>query len=71
MAIQIDKCVCGDVSFEDILSIAETNGISDPEDLASIAGAGINCRLCMPYIRRMLMTGETEFNQIINANEEY
>jgi bacterioferritin-associated ferredoxin len=41
--------------------VAEEDGISDIDSLREAVLCGANCRFCVPYIKRMLRTGETEF----------
>lgn len=64
MTLTIDRCVCRDVPFADVLPLARANGWSLPE-LVRETGCGGNCGLCRPYLRRMLATGETVFHEII------
>ena len=62
--MHIDKCVCTNMTFEQLVDEARAFGLS-LDDLAACHGAGAGCGLCKPYLRRALITGETAFHQII------
>jgi bacterioferritin-associated ferredoxin len=66
--ILVDRCICRDMAFKDLLRRARPAGWS-LIDLMGETGAGAQCGLCRPYLRRMLQTGETEFHQLIVENE--
>lgn len=68
-ALQIDRCVCRNRRFADLLDQARSEGLA----LAGLmweTGCGDQCGLCRPYLRRMLSTGETVFHQIIEPDAE-
>ena len=53
----VKMCVCHGVLFSEIAG-------SEPQTLEEIAdqyGAGTGCQSCIPYLRRMLATGEVAF----------
>lgn len=50
--------------------MARETGATSVDGLRQHATFGENCQLCHPYVRRMLDTGETAFNEIIAAGEE-
>jgi bacterioferritin-associated ferredoxin len=60
----IDRCVCRRVPFADLLPVARAAGWS-LADLIRETGCGGQCGLCRPYLRRMLLTGETAFTEIL------
>jgi bacterioferritin-associated ferredoxin len=62
--LEITRCVCRGVAFEQLLPQARTAGW-DLEALMRETGCGAGCGLCRPYLRRMLATGETVFRQIL------
>jgi bacterioferritin-associated ferredoxin len=68
-AVQIDRCVCLNRRFVDLLPEARARGY-DLADLARETGCGDQCGLCRPYLDRMLSTGETVFHQIIEPGAE-
>jgi bacterioferritin-associated ferredoxin len=37
--------------------------------LMAETGCGAGCGLCRPYLRRMLRTGETEFHELLSADD--
>lgn len=60
----IDRCVCRQVPFSELLPQARTAGW-DLADLIRETGCGATCGLCRPYLRAMLGTGQTAFSEII------
>lgn len=63
--MRIDRCVCFDKTFAELKSVSEATGAGTIEDLQRQVKFGSNCRLCNPYVRRMLRTGETVFSEVI------
>lgn len=63
--IRIDRCICSKVPFEDLKQAADQHDVSSLEELQTVCEFGINCRLCHPYVRRMLETGATVFHEIL------
>lgn len=61
----IDCCLCFSLPFKTIKAWAEAESLSTLKELQKRLTFGKNCRLCHPYVRRMLRTGETEFREII------
>lgn len=68
--MKIDRCVCFDRIFRDLQRIAATKHCNTIKELQEHAEFGKECRLCHPYIRRMLRTGETVFGQVITDADE-
>jgi bacterioferritin-associated ferredoxin len=63
-SVLVSGCICKATSFEVLLRRArEANW--DLIDLMAQTGAGAQCGLCRPYLRRMLSTGETEFHELL------
>lgn len=61
----IDRCVCFQTTFAELKTIAEATGPDDLEALQDHAVFGLCCTLCHPYVRRMLETGETTFDDLL------
>ena len=59
--MQVDRCVCFEVSFRTLKAFADEAGCG-LEGLTARFGCGRGCALCIPYIRRMLETGRTSFD---------
>lgn len=53
----VRRCVCLNVTFEEMVAA----GIHSVEHAGETFGAGTRCGTCRPYIERMTVTGETEF----------
>ncbi|PSQ85612.1 MAG: (2Fe-2S)-binding protein [Bacteroidetes bacterium QS_1_65_9] len=63
--MQVDRCYCYQQSFADLKRIADEQGAETVADLQEHVLFGENCRLCHPYVRRMLKTGEIVFDEVI------
>lgn len=55
----VDRCVCHDVRFSKLKALAERSG-SDLDALSRKTGVGNGCGMCIPYVKVMLRTGQTE-----------
>lgn len=62
--MKIDRCICTGLTFAQVLARAKIAGW-DLDAVRRELGAGANCGLCRPYLRRALATGETSFSQIL------
>lgn len=56
----VDRCVCRGVSFAELKDLAERTG-ADLDGIAERTGCGSGCSMCVPYIQKMLESGETSF----------
>jgi bacterioferritin-associated ferredoxin len=65
----IDRCVCANITFEEIAARSASSGCSLVE-FASSLGCGRGCSMCLPYLRRMARTGQTRFHAIISPDDE-
>lgn len=68
--MKIDRCYCFEQRFADLKDVAQETGAQTVEALQEHVTFGENCRLCHPYVRRMLRTGETTFDRIIREADE-
>ena len=57
----INRCVCHDITFREIKEIAERRSLPAIEDLREEKICSTQCKLCDPYIREMLKTGQVSF----------
>lgn len=64
--IRIDRCVCRSMPFARLLPVARSKGWT-LEDLIRETGCGGQCGLCRPYLERMLATGTTVFDELIEG----
>lgn len=62
--MNIDRCVCTGLTFAQVLDRARADAL-DLEGVRRELGAGANCGLCRPYLRRTLTTGDVIFHQIL------
>jgi bacterioferritin-associated ferredoxin len=67
--VLIDRCICRNRRFEDLLPEARASSWSLNE-LTRVTGCGGQCGLCRPYLRRMLATGETAFDHLLPPDSE-
>lgn len=68
--MRIDRCYCFQQRFADLKAVAQDEGVRTVEALQEHVTFGENCKLCHPYVRRMLRTGETAFDRIIREADE-
>lgn len=66
----IDRCYCFKQRFADLKAVAQKTDAQDVETLQAHVVFGQRCKLCHPYVRRMLRTGETTFHEIIREHDE-
>ncbi|MEF8939584.1 MAG: (2Fe-2S)-binding protein [Salinivenus sp.] len=67
--MHIDRCYCYQVPFDRLKDVAEETGADSIEALQAHVLFGANCQLCHPYVRRMLRTGETVFDEILEEDD--
>lgn len=68
--MHIDRCYCYKKTFAELRSVSEETGACSVNELQKQVVFGQNCRLCHPYVRRMLRTGETAFDRVIREEDE-
>ena len=56
----VNRCICRDVTFESALAIARARGFGSVRQLRDASPLGSGCGLCIPYMQRSLMTGQTD-----------
>ena len=69
-ALRIDRCHCFGQTFEALQRVAAETGAATVAELQAHVLFGQRCRLCHPYVRRMLRTGRTVFDEIVTADDE-
>ena len=69
MGICIDRCLCFRLTFAELQQIAAEKGSRSLEELQKHVVFGQKCKLCHPYVRKMLKTGETVFYQILSEQD--
>lgn len=58
---QFIKCRCHGVRFSKMKALAEEKQLTTVAELQRHVQFGDNCRRCVPFVRQMLTTGQTEF----------
>lgn len=64
--MKIDRCVCFNIPFA---TIKQNGNLSLPV-IIDLYGCGTKCGMCIPYIKNMIKTGKTSFDQIILSNDD-
>ena len=68
--MRIDRCFCFQQPFTALKAIADAHGTSSIQALQQHVVFGQRCKLCHPYVRRMLRTGATVFHEIVTEADE-
>ncbi len=58
--IRIDRCVCKQISFTELLEMTHVLG-PDIDLIALSTGASIECGTCRPWLQKAIATGEAAF----------
>jgi bacterioferritin-associated ferredoxin len=67
-SVLVSRCICKATPFRELLTLATASGW-DLAELVAQTGCGAQCGLCRPYLSRMLRTGETEFHELLTADD--
>lgn len=62
---KVTKCICYDTTFQEMKNLMKKNNAKTLKELQEIKTVAANCQLCLPYIKKMIDTGEVEFDLII------
>jgi len=57
----VRACLCFPHTFAELKRLAEIHRWKTVDEITAAVGCGGNCRLCRPYLEKMLETGETAF----------
>ena len=68
--MRIDRCYCFQQTFSELKEVAGAQGVCTVAGLQEHVTFGQQCKLCHPYVRRMLRTGETVFGEIVTEADE-
>lgn len=68
--MNIDRCYCFQKTFAELKAVAEKTSAESVAALQEHVEFGRRCRLCHPYVRRMLRTGSTVFHEIVKEADE-
>ncbi len=69
MPIRIDRCVCTDRTFADLLQQADRERLS-LDELMFETRAGLGCTLCRPYLREAMKTGQKVFTRVLTDERD-
>jgi len=62
MPSQIKKCICHNISFSEIQILLQKESL---EELKEKNLCCSKCQYCVPYVLKMIETGETEFENFL------
>jgi hypothetical protein len=65
----IDRCVCTQQTFAQLLERANAEGLSLTQ-LVTESGASACCGMCGPYLRRAYRCGQTRFDRLLAEGDE-
>ena len=65
----VTRCVCFNKKFSELKSIAQQHNITTIAELQKQIRFCDNCKRCLPYVKLMLETGQTEFKPLSNTSE--
>ncbi|TVQ67902.1 MAG: hypothetical protein EA360_00985 [Balneolaceae bacterium] len=57
----VDRCICHDIPFAKLLEEARARGLTTIEELQEQKLSSTKCKLCFPYVKKMLLNGQTSF----------
>ncbi|MBB6430113.1 (2Fe-2S)-binding protein [Algisphaera agarilytica] len=67
--MKIDRCICTQRTFCDLIDTARAEGLSLPQ-LVEQTSASACCTMCGPYLRRAYRTGQTTFGYLLSQDDE-
>ncbi len=65
----VNRCVCFNQPFENLKCLMELKNLKTFEELKREVVFGEKCKMCVPYVKKMIETGKTMFPYIPNAQE--
>ena len=65
----VNRCICHDVPFTDLWAMLQDDPKPTLHELARRTGCGTGCGMCVPYIKRMMESGETDLP--VMSREEF
>jgi NAD(P)H-nitrite reductase large subunit len=57
----VTHCICFHKSFAELQALMRLRGLSTFDEIKCHALFGENCKMCVPYVKKMIETGETVF----------
>lgn len=64
--MHIDRCVCYNITFEQLKTIQQNTGATSIQDLQQHLYFGGKCEMCHRYVSKMLRTGQTVFHELLD-----
>ncbi len=66
----ITHCVCLRKSFGYVKHIAQEKNLTDIREVMKETKCGTRCKKCVPYLQKMLETGETKFDGVLDVRKK-
>lgn len=63
----VTRCICHQINFSEVKKISEERGLSTVQELQVEKICSTNCKLCVPYIKKLLKTGRTAFQPVLKT----
>ncbi len=60
----VTRCVCFSKTFAELKALMQQRNLRTFEELKAAVMFGEQCKQCLPYVRKMVETGETAFPPI-------
>lgn len=67
----VTRCICDDISFKELKQLSYEKGYKNVHQLIEGKICATNCKLCVPYIHKMLKTGQIAFEEIEDRSGVY
>lgn len=60
----VNRCICHKITFTQLKRLAEEEGLKTVYEIRDRGLASSKCKLCEPYVEKLLETGETSFKPV-------
>ncbi len=60
----VNRCICSNIHFADMMLIAREQGFSTVEELRNHHICASHCMICAPFLEMMLKSGKTVFEPL-------
>ena len=61
----VTRCVCSNITFATLKDVADKKNLKSVRALQAEREFGKSCKLCVPYVKQMLVDGRVSFDEII------
>lgn len=64
----VTRCVCSNITFAALKEAADKKNLKSVAALQVEREFGKSCKLCVPYVKQMLLDGSVSFDEIITES---